>query len=331
MRVSSEANDFDAAVAVDRGVTLWLDADHALGTTSSLTVGDNATVSLKDGVRQTVGGLAGSGTVNLGSGSAFTLNRNGSTSLAASVTGGQSSTFTVNLGGSSNALSFADTAADTAYSGRFVLENSLLQFADNSNAERVLGTSTFVLSGGAVIDLQNGAAGTLGNLVLEGGTLRTHQTTLADAGNAQLIVTGDVSLASNTTIEAGGIILSGASDILRADSDEGVRQVFVQYSGEYKPTEGAQLNIAGGALVESDIFNDGNTTDVVAHGTWSGSVGVDTEGKQIYGDLQLTQIDLIDTNVGLILNASDADNSSLSALVTGSGNLTLAGDGRHYD
>ena len=326
MRVSSEANDFDAAVAVDRGVTLWLDADHALGTTSSLTVGDNATVSLKDGVRQTVGGLAGSGTVNLGSGSAFTLNRNGSTSLAASVTGGQSSTFTVNLGGSSNALSFADTAADTAYSGRFVLENSLLQFADNSNAERVLGTSTFVLSGGAVIDLQNGAAGTLGNLVLEGGTLRTHQTTLADAGNAQLIVTGDVSLASNTTIEAGGIILSGASDILRADNDEGVRQVFVQYSGEYKPTEGAQLNIAGGALVESDIFNDGNTTDVVAHGTWSGSVGVDTEGKQIYGDLQLTQIDLIDTNVGLILNASDADDSSLSALVTGSGNLTLAGD-----
>lgn len=326
MRVSSEANDFDAAVAVDRGVTLWLDADHALGTTSSLTVGDNATVSLKDGVRQTVGGLAGSGTVNLGSGSAFTLNRNGSTSLAASVTGGQSSTFTVNLGGSSNALSFADTAADTAYSGRFVLENSLLQFADNSNAERVLGTSTFVLSGGAVIDLQNGAAGTLGNLVLEGGTLRTHQTTLADAGNAQLIVTGDVSLASNTTIEAGGIILSGASDILCADNDEGVRQVFVQYSGEYKPTEGAQLNIAGGALVESDIFNDGNTTDVVAHGTWSGSVGVDTEGKQIYGDLQLTQIDLIDTNVGLILNASDADDSSLSALVTGSGNLTLAGD-----
>ena len=42
--------------------------------------------------------------------------------------------------------------------------------------------------------------------------------------------------------------------------------------------------------------------------------------------MQLTQIDLIDTDVGLILNASDADDSSLSALVTGSGNLTLAGN-----
>ena len=50
--------------------------------------------------------------------------------------------------------------------------------------------------------------------------------------------------------------------------------------------------------------------------------------------MQLTQIDLIDTDVGLILNASDADDSSLSALVTGSGNLTLAGNitiGRNQD
>lgn len=319
----SNTNNFTAAVSVDGGVKLSLAANNALGTTSGLTVADTAEVALNNGVSQTVGCLEGTGTVSLGSGSSFTLGQNGAASLETAVTGGANSTFTVNLGGSSNALTFDN---QTAYNGRFVLQSAYLQFADNSSAEAVLGGSTFVLDDGAVFDLQSGTAGTLSGFVFDGGTLGTHQTTLADAGNAQLIVTGDVSLASNTTIEAGGIILSGASDILRADNDEGVRQVFVQYSGEYKPTEGAQLNIAGGALVESDIFNDGNTTDVVAHGTWSGSVGVDTEGKQIYGDLQLTQIDLIDTNVGLILNASDADDSSLSALVTGSGNLTLAGD-----
>ena len=122
--------------------------------------------------------------------------------------------------------------------------------------------------------------------------------------------------------------------MLRADNAEGVRQVFIQYTGEFNSGNGTQLSIDGDALASSDIFNEGNATDVVAHGTWSGSVDVDTEGKQIYGDLQLTQIDLIDTDVGLILNASDADDSSLSALVTGSGNLTLAGNitiGRNQD
>lgn len=138
----------------------------------------------------------------------------------------------------------------------------------------------------------------------------------------------------SSKIEAGGITLTGASDVLRADNAEGVRQVFIQYTGEFNSGNGTQLSIDGDALASSDIFNEGNATDVVAHGTWSGSVDVDTEGKQIYGDLQLTQIDLIDTDVGLILNASDADDSSLSALVTGSGNLTLAGNitiGRNQD
>lgn len=319
----SNTNDFTAAVSVDGGVKLSLAANNALGTTSGLTVADTAEVALNNGVSQTVGGLEGTGTVSLGSGSSFTLGQNGAASLETAVTGGANSTFTVNLGGSSNALTFDN---QTAYNGRFVLQSAYLQFADNSSAEAVLGGSTFVLDGGAVFDLQSGTAGTLGGFVFDGGTLGTHQTTLADAGKAQLNVSGDVYLDESSKIEAGGITLTGASDVLRADNAEGVRQVFIQYTGEFNSGNGTQLSIDGDALASSDIFNEGNATDVVAHGTWSGSVDVDTEGKQIYGDLQLTQIDLIDTDVGLILNASDADDSSLSALVTGSGNLTLAGD-----
>lgn len=327
----SNTNDFTAAVSVDGGVKLSLAANNALGTTSGLTVADTAEVALNNGVSQTVGGLEGTGTVSLGSGSSFTLGQNGAASLETAVTGGANSTFTVNLGGSSNALTFDN---QTAYNGRFVLQSAYLQFADNSSAEAVLGGSTFVLDGGAVFDLQSGTAGTLGGFVFDGGTLGTHQTTLADARNAQLNVSGDVYLDESSKIEAGGITLTGAYDVLRADNAEGVRQVFIQYTGEFNSGNGTQLSIDGDALASSDIFNEGNATDVVAHGTWSGSVDVDTEGKQIYGDLQLTQIDLIDTDVGLILNASDADDSSLSALVTGSGNLTLAGNitiGRNQD
>lgn len=319
----SNTNDFTAAVSVDGGVKLSLAANNALGKTSGLTVAGTAEVALNDGVRQTVGGLEGTGTVSLGSGSAFTLSQNGAASLETAVAGDANSTFTVNLGNSNNVLTFENR---TGYNGKFVLQNAHLQFADNSNAEAVLGGSTFVLDDGAVFDLQTGTAGTLNGFVFDGGTLGTHQTTLTDAGNAQLIVSGDVSLDKSSKIEADGITLTGASDVLRADNAKGVRQVFVQYTGEFNSGNGAQLSIDGDALASSDIFNDGNTTDVVAHGTWSSSVRVDTEGKQIYGDLQLTQIDLIDTNVGLILNTSDADDSSLSALVTGSGNLTLAGD-----
>lgn len=319
----SNTNDFTAAVSVDGGVKLSLAANNALGTTSGLTVADTAEVALNNGVSQTVGGLEGAGTVSLGSGSSFTLGQNGAASLETAVTGGANSTFTVNLGGSSNALTFDN---QTAYNGRFVLQSAYLQFADNSSAEAVLGGSTFVLDDGAVFDLQSGTAGTLGGFVFDGGTVGTHQTTLADAGNAQLNVSGDVSLDESSKIEAGGITLTGASDVLRADNAEGVRQVFIQYTGEFNSGNGTQLSIDGDALASSDIFNEVDPDTVVAHGTWSGSVGVDEAGKQIYGNLQLTQIDLVGSGDGLILNAAGASDSTLSALVTGSGNLTLAGD-----
>lgn len=319
----SNTNDFTAAVSVDGGVKLSLAANNALGTTSGLTVADTAEVALNNGVSQTVGGLEGAGTVSLGSGSSFTLGQNGVASLETAVTGGANSTFTVNLGGSSNALTFDN---QTAYNGRFVLQSAYLQFADNSSAEAVLGGSTFVLDDGAVFDLQSGTAGTLGGFVFDGGTVGTHQTTLADAGNAQLNVSGDVSLDESSKIEAGGITLTGASDVLRADNAEGVRQVFIRYTGEFNSVNGTQLSIDGDALASSDIFNEGDPDTVVAHGTWSGSVGVDEAGKQIYGNLQLTQIDLVGSGDGLILNAAGASDSTLSALVTGSGNLTLAGD-----
>lgn len=319
----SNTNDFTAAVSVDGGVKLSLAANNALGTTSGLTVAGTAEVALNNGVSQTVGGLEGTGAVLLGSGSDFTLSQNGAASLETAVTGGANSTFTVNLGNSNNALTFEN---QTGYNGKFVLQDAHLQFADNSNAEAVLGGSNFVLDDGAVFDLQSGTAGTLSGLVFDGGTLGTHQTTLADAGNAQLNVSGDVSLDESSKIEAGGITLTGASDVLRADNAEGVRQVFIQYTGEFNSGNGAQLSIDGDALASSDIFNEGDPDTVVAHGTWSGSVGVDEAGKEIYGNLQLTQIDLIGSGDGLILNAAEASDSTLSALVTGSGNLTLAGD-----
>ena len=319
----SNTNDFTAAVSVDGGVKLSLAANNALGTTSGLTVAGTAEVALNNGVSQTVGGLEGTGAVLLGSGSDFTLSQNGAASLETAVTGGANSTFTVNLGNSNNALTFEN---QTGYNGKFVLQDAHLQFADNSNAEAVLGGSNFVLDDGAVFDLQSGTAGTLSGLVFDGGTLGTHQTTLADAGNAQLNVSGDISLDESSKIEAGGITLTGASDVLRADNAGGVRQVFIQYTGEFNSGNGAQLSIDGDALASSDIFNEGDPDTVVAHGTWSGSVGVDEAGKEIYGNLQLTQIDLIGSGDGLILNAAEASDSTLSALVTGSGNLTLAGD-----
>ena len=319
----SNTNDFTAAVSVDGGVKLSLAANNALGKTSGLTVAGTAEVALNDGVSQTVGGLEGTGTVSLGSGSAFTLSQNGAASLETAVAGDANSTFTVNLGNSKNVLTFEKR---TGYNGKFVLRNAHLQFADNSNAEAVLGGSTFVLDDGAVFDLQSGTAGTLNGFVFDGGTLGTHQTTLTDAGNAQLIVSGDVSLDESSKIEAGGITLTGASDVLRADNAKGVRQVFIQYTGEFNSGNGAQLSIDGDALASSDIFNEGDPDTAVAHGTWSGSVGVDEAGKKIYGNLQLTQIDLIGSGDGLILNAAEASDSTLSALVTGSGNLTLAGD-----
>lgn len=84
------SNNFTAGVGVDTGVTLTLAADSALGTTSGLTVASGAIVKLNDGISQTVGGLAGIGSVELGSGSEFTLRQDGDARIETAVSGGGS-------------------------------------------------------------------------------------------------------------------------------------------------------------------------------------------------------------------------------------------------
>ena len=71
--VSGQGNDYTGRTYILDDANIKLATNNALGQTSMLEVGEGASVTLNDKLTQTVGGLAGSGALALGSGSAFTI------------------------------------------------------------------------------------------------------------------------------------------------------------------------------------------------------------------------------------------------------------------
>ena len=319
------AKDYDVETTVRTGATVSI-GTSGFGTTSLLTIDNGGSVILRDNAAQTVGGLAGSGGLTVGGGATFTLDQNGATNIANALAG--NGTFVVDLGSSANALSFTNTAS--TFAGTLQVTNALLDYDRTSNMESVLDGVVVDLGEGAVYHLNEN---TLAGLILNGGDLIAHSTTVNGAQTPQLNVTGDLSVIGTATSEiaAGGVTLGSTADIFDANSSTGIKQVFVEYGGSGSVTLDGDGYVQGITLSgldgQSNITNTGSDV-VVAHGTWTaGGVQHDETEKQLYANLQLVQIELIDeSGNGLILDTTDlSSQNELSARLTGSGNLTLAG------
>ena len=303
------------AIAVNEG-TLRLASGGSLASAAALTVASGATFDL-DGRSQTLGALAGQGTVALGSG-ALTVSGAGNSSFAGSLSGNGTLT---KSGSGTLTLSGANT-----HSGTTTVSAGSLRLA----AASALGASTLSLSGGSVdfdaaVESNAFALGAIsgsGNLALSNnaGTpaavalvvgsnnaSTTYSGVLSGTGSLAKSGTGTLTLAGanthtgGTTVNAGTLLMGHASAL-----------------------GGGSLTLSGGALASSNSTARTITQSValagdVALGQSSGGTGrlilsgaVDLGG----GSRTLT------THAGVVIRG-DVSNGSL--VKAGDGTLVLGG------
>jgi autotransporter-associated beta strand protein/T5SS/PEP-CTERM-associated repeat protein len=307
------ANTYIGATTVSAG-TLALGTANTLSGTAVLTVASGATLNLA-GSSQTVGSLAGAGSVALGTATLTAGGDNSSTAFSGVLSGPGNLEKT---GGGTLTLSGANT-----YSGNTTVTGGTLSapadFARNALVA-VSGPTSVLTAGGKLQIGQNGT----GSLTLTGGgTANSSGATyigngiggLASAGTVSVTGTGST-LTTGTTLNLGyfgtGTLTIGSGGTVSAAS---------LYSG-YAGTGTLNLN-SGGTLTlggTDGLLNYGTTTFNFAGGT------LKVAGSSLTSSVPatLTNTSTMDTN-GLAATLSGALSGTGSLTKTGTGTLTLTG------
>ena len=231
----SGANTYSGATSVSAG-TLQAGALNSFSSSSAFSVASGATLGLNN-FSQTIGSLAGAGSVTLGSATLATGNDNTSTTFSGTISGAGGLT---KIGTGTLTLSGANS-----YSGGTTIAGGTLSLANN----QALGTGALTTTG-SVVDYANGVS--IANAIIINSNTTQLSVTTGSATQAGAIseLNGPRPLEK---IGAGTLVLSGIST----------------YSG---PT-----TISGGALVVTgSIANSALTIGSGATLTGTGTVGATT-------------------------------------------------------
>lgn len=330
----TSSNTYTGKTTVDDNVTVTLASNSAFGQNSLLDVA--GTVVLNNGIGQAVRGLAGSGTITLNDGSVLSLTQVATANIDNILTG--AGTFRVNLGNINNALVFTNKSA-SAFNGTVELTDGYVSLENGSATQTVLTSSTLSLGDNGLLRVEGSGSDqrTLGNLLLGlGSSVSFAAIDMGDAssGNAQLLVTGQLNVTDSSSVNVGGINLSGTSNILSADDvTKGLKQALVTANGGIKGDE--NLELAVGQIDPSEIRNN-NDDPIAAYGVWIGNGAngnaLSVEGNTVYASLRLNEIQLALANgEGLKLDLSGLSDQVLSAKLTNyqstAGNITFTGNG----
>lgn len=309
--VSNESNDYDVATVVNAGTTLTLGASHSLGNTSELSVA--GTLVVGNGIEQTVYGWdsGASGSITLDG--SLALDQTGDATIGNTFSG--NGAFDVDLGDSGNSLVFSNGAAFSGFSGKLALSNLSFDVANTTNYSTLLSGTDVQLNSGAIFNADAEGSIQTGKFDFNGGTLLIGDVTAGNETAPKLSVDGDILISQSSTILLDGVNLQGTENILAADN--GVTQAIAGYTGQVSGSV-ADLKVSGTG--ESEITNAGSDTPV-AYGIWgtSGNVQDNTSDKTLDVNLTLEEIQLADTETGLILDASSLTagaDSTISAVIT---------------
>lgn len=340
----ANGNTYSGSTTVDSGVSVTLGVNSGFGNTSNLIVKEGGTVKLNDGFSQVVGGLSGTGTVNLaGTGSVLTLTQNESAAIGNLLSG--NGTFEVNLSGSGNQLSFTNSGS-SGFAGTVDLSSGFLVLEGATTTQSVMDGASLVLGNSGVLKVEGTASyqAQIGSLSLDNGSrLELGAVDFGEAADRpQLLVSNGMTISGSVTLSVGGINLDGTTDILTASST-GLRQALVTANDGI--TNNGTLAIVADDLDASEIRNSGSS-DVAAYGVWTpqgNNNGVVIDEKTIYASLKLNEIQLaLDNGEGLLLDLSGQSSASLDAKLTnydetsgditfsGAGNLTLTNSGNEF-
>lgn len=342
----SSFNSYTGKTYILQGSTVEAVQDSAFGTTKELNVASGATVTFGTNIDQTVGALAGQGTLQLGSGSEFKLENylevagdegsvlvsSGSSMITITneIKGAAGAEFTIDgsygNGGSGNATVVFGQANDLTgtifklLDARFDIDSS----SDNdyltasSAADFVLSTDSHVTMDAG--SLNAGEQYQYKELSFEnGGSLGVANVTLGNAEqpSAAVIETEVLDLTGSGTLSVSAKI-DDSFDILANDQDT-YASTLIHY-GELKGEPG-NLNPSTD-FSSSEIVQDNVN---VAYVAWSGDIvfGEGDDGNPKDGTVgmsyQVASIQLADeSGKGLVLSTTNAQgvNASLDALVT---------------
>lgn len=328
--VSGQGNDYTGRTYILDNANITLATNNALGQTSMLKVGEGASVTLNDRLTQTVGGLAGSGTLALGSESAFTIdNSRGAQSQIAigntiqGTAGATGVNFTIDGAYGDNDADKADlifTKQSNLNGIALTLSNVNFDIngVDDFNYLTTSLADDLVIGSGATTTI---AALELGSYEFNelsfagNGSLNVTGVTLSSEGTDAVIHTGVLDLNDKGTLSVSANIADGF-DILVNDSDTYTSTLIA-----YDQLSGNQDNLQTSPNLGESAINQGNK--VVAYVGWDGKIEwtPETEGSGTVGmSYSVAKVQLAaDDDKGLVLsteNTGDAEESTLTALVT---------------
>ncbi len=280
----SGTNTYSGTTTVSAG-TLQLGASHTLSDSSAVSVASGATFDVND-YSDTVGSLAGSGNVTLGSGTLTAGSDNSSTSFSGviSETGNfaKSGTGTLTLSG------------DNTYSGTTTVSAGTLALAHSNALGSVAGGTT--VDSGATLALTNNI--TVGNEAIAlSGTLANTSGSNSLAGN--LSGTGAVNVSSGTLTLSGSNTYSGATTLGTGTT------LTVGAAGAIG--DSSAVSVGSGAT-----FDLNDLSETVGSLAGSGNVTLGTGTLTAGGDNSSTSFSGVISESGALTK-------------TGSGTLTLSG------
>ncbi len=248
------------------GGTLKLGADGALSAGSAVSM-SNGTSSIStfdlDGHAVTIGSLAGTGSVTLGSGSLVTGGDNTSTTFSGTISGTGSLTKT------GSGLFVMGSAS---YTGATTISAGTLQFSGGQS----LSASAVTIAGGATLDLGNLSV-TVGSIAGSGSIILSGLLNMADNTSTTFSGTiyGTSALAKSgtgTTVLSGANSYSGGTTItngtLRAGSNTAFGTGTITVTGGYIGANGAPVTLANALNIRDSANNVGDTVAM----TFSGPV-----------------------------------------------------------
>lgn len=344
---SNGENDYTGKTYVLAGANVTAAEDSAFGNTQELNIENGATVSFGTDVNQTVGALAGEGTLQLGESGGFTIENylevegedgnelisSGTSEIVIhnTVSGASGATFTIDgaygKSGSGNASVVFDDASNNLSGTTFKLLNANFNIGGTTDNDYKTASSSadFVLSLDSHVTMDAGALSdgeqyTYNELSFEnGGDLAVTNVTLAnaDAPSSAVIETGVLDLTGSGTLSVSAEI-DESFDILANDQD--IYESTLIHYGELK---GEPDNLNPSTDFSASEIQQHNET--VAFVKWTGDIvfGEGDEDDDQDGTVGMSysveSIQLYDeSGAGLVLQTTNATgvDAALSALVT---------------
>ena len=304
--INNENNDYYGATTVQSG-NLQLGAAGALGNTSALVVDDGSTFLLNT-FNQTVGDLSGVGTIDLGSGTLTITNGNQQNLNLTNVIQGNGGTLAFNLGG--GVLS-VDNSNSAAWAGNVELNNTLLTLSEN--AETFFDTVSLLAHSNAVVTIDSHDK--LGSLELDSGRLVFDEVILGDAdGSSSLEIARQLS--GTGTVDFDSVSVSNSLNLLDAD-DGDLSQTIISASSIQT---GTSLSNAGFEDISAWYGNTEQDPD--AKTLWTANWVQNNNQFEI--QYRLGQVILQEGHT-LALSQAVGGDTTLSALVSGTGSINFAG------